>query len=58
MHWEEEGAFTGEISIRMLKSLGCSIVELGHAERFRYFNEKLNIVNQKMQPETPNHCLL
>ena len=34
-HWEDQGAYTGEISPRDLKGLGCAIVELGHAERRR-----------------------
>lgn len=34
-HWEDSGAFTGEVSPAMCKEVGCSIVELGHAERRR-----------------------
>jgi triosephosphate isomerase len=37
--WEDRGAYTGEVSPAVLKSLGCSIVELGHAERRRLFGE-------------------
>ncbi|KAJ6122931.1 triosephosphate isomerase [Penicillium capsulatum] len=37
--WEEYGAFTGEVSPAAIKSLGCSIVELGHAERRAIFGE-------------------
>lgn len=37
--WEDTGAFTGEVSPRSLKTLGCSLVELGHAERRRFFGE-------------------
>ncbi|CZT10200.1 hypothetical protein WAI453_009326 [Rhynchosporium graminicola] len=37
--WEDSGAFTGEVSPAVLKSIGCSIVELGHAERRRLFGE-------------------
>lgn len=37
--WEDFGAYTGEVSPAVLKSIGCSIVELGHAERRRLFNE-------------------
>ena len=48
MHWEDEGAFTGEISVKMLKSLGCSIIELGHAERFKFFNEKFEFLVQNV----------
>ncbi|KAJ5484005.1 triosephosphate isomerase [Penicillium diatomitis] len=38
--WEAYGAYTGEVSPAALKSLGCSIVELGHAERRAIFGEK------------------
>ena len=39
MHWDDWGAFTGEISAPMLQELDVDLVELGHAERRRYFNE-------------------
>ena len=39
MHWEEWGAYTGEISAPMLRELGVDLVELGHAERRRYFSD-------------------
>ena len=48
MHWEEKGAFTGEVSASMLKSCGCQIVEIGHAERIKYFNENLIHMNKKI----------
>ena len=38
-HWESQGAFTGEISIRMLKDCGVSYVILGHSERRQIFFE-------------------
>jgi len=47
MHWEDSGAFTGEISPLMLKDLGCSFVILGHSERRQYFHETNEIVNKK-----------
>ena len=47
MHWEASGAFTGEISGSMLKSLGCQYVILGHSERRQYFFETNEIVNKK-----------
>ena len=39
MHFSESGAFTGEISASMLKSIGVNTVILGHSERRAYFNE-------------------
>jgi len=48
MHWAEWGAFTGEISAPMLEELGMDLVELGHAERRRYFNETDAEVNCKV----------
>lgn len=48
MHFEEKGAFTGEISASMLKSCGCKIIELGHSERIKFFNENLSLINKKI----------
>ena len=39
MHWAENGAYTGEVSAKMLKSIGVEYVILGHSERRQYFNE-------------------
>lgn len=47
MHWEESGAFTGEISGAMLKDLNCSFVILGHSERRQLFHETDENVNLK-----------
>lgn len=49
MHWEIEGAFTGEISPAMLKDVGCSYVIIGHSERRQYFRETDEIVNKKIK---------
>ncbi len=49
MHWEEKGAFTGEISAEMLKSAGCQFVILGHSERRQYFGETDATVNKKIK---------
>jgi triosephosphate isomerase len=47
MHWEAEGAYTGEISASMLRDLYCHYVILGHSERREYFGETDEIVNKK-----------
>lgn len=48
MHWEENGAYTGEISGVMLSDLGIDYVILGHSERRAYFNETDETVNKKV----------
>lgn len=48
MHWEDEGAYTGEISPKMLKEIGINIIELGHSERRQYYNENDFTVNKKV----------
>jgi triosephosphate isomerase (TIM) len=47
MHWEKEGAFTGEVSGGMLVELGCEGVIIGHSERRQYFCETDESVNRK-----------
>lgn len=49
MHWEEKGAYTGEISGEMLKSINCEYVIIGHSERRQYFNETDETVNKKVK---------
>lgn len=46
-HWGEEGAFTGEISARMLAEIGCRFVILGHSERRELFAETNRRINMK-----------
>lgn len=48
MHWEKNGAFTGEISAQMLRELYVRYVVLGHSERRSLFNETDEIVNKKV----------
>ena len=49
MHYEDKGAFTGEISSGMLKDIGCTYVIIGHSERRKYFHEQDNDVNLKVK---------
>lgn len=48
MHWEKNGAFTGEISSDMLVAAGCEYVILGHSERRQLFQETDGQINQKI----------
>jgi triosephosphate isomerase len=49
MHWEKQGAFTGETSAGMLLASGCTHVIVGHSERRQYFGETDDIVNLKLK---------
>jgi triosephosphate isomerase len=48
LHWEREGAFTGEVSAWMLKEAGAEYVIIGHSERRRLFGETDETVNRKL----------
>lgn len=49
LFWEDEGAYTGEISPAMLKDLGCHYVIVGHSERRAYFHETDEDVRRKVE---------
>jgi triosephosphate isomerase len=49
MHFEDKGAFTGEVSAAMLKSAGCEYVILGHSERRAIFGESDEMINKKIK---------
>ncbi|MBW2545310.1 MAG: triose-phosphate isomerase [Deltaproteobacteria bacterium] len=49
MHWDEKGAFTGEVSAGMLVDAGCYYVILGHSERRTLFGEKDSDINKKIK---------
>ena len=49
LHYENDGAYTGEISAKMLKSLGVTYVVVGHSERRQYFSETDEVVAKKVK---------
>ncbi len=49
VYWEDQGAYTGEVSAPMLKDAGCSCVVIGHSERRQYFGETNETVNKKIK---------
>ena len=55
MHWKEKGAYTGEISGQMLKSIGVEYVIIGHSERRQYFAETDVTVNLKVKSALENN---
>ncbi len=62
VHQENSGAYTGEISVEMLKSVGCTHVIIGHSERRHYFSEENELLNQKIRKVigaglTPIYCI-
>lgn len=54
MHWEDSGAYTGEISPIMLKEIGIDYCIIGHSERRQYFNETDETVNKKVKVALKN----
>ena len=56
MHWEEKGAYTGEVSPNMLKCINVEYVIIGHSERRQYFAETDETVNKKIKSAL-NHGL-
>ena len=49
MHWEDQGAFTGEVSAPMLREIGVDYCIIGHSERRQYFAETDETVNKKVR---------
>ncbi len=49
VHWQDQGAFTGEISASMLIGAGCRYVIIGHSERRQYFGETDELINRKLR---------
>jgi triosephosphate isomerase len=49
VHWEANGAYTGKVSVDMLKSVGCEYVIIGHSEQRQYFGETDESVNKKVK---------
>jgi len=48
LHWEDRGPYTGEVSGADLKAVGCTLVEVGHAERREHFGEGPDVVRRKL----------
>lgn len=55
--WEDDGAYTGEVSGVFLKALHCKYVIVGHSERRKYFNETDETVNRRAQAAFRNELL-
>ena len=49
VYWQDDGAFTGEVSAPMLKDVGCAYVIIGHSERRQFFGETNDTVNKKVK---------
>ena len=54
IHFEESGAYTGEVSAKMLKAIGVEYVIIGHSERRQYFSETDETVNKKVKTALEN----
>jgi triosephosphate isomerase len=54
LHWEQQGAFTGEISGPMLRDLGCTYVIVGHSERRTLFGERDDDIHKKVRSALAN----
>ncbi len=55
--WQNEGAYTGEISPAMIKDLGCKYILIGHSERQIYFNENEEMVKKKLEIALKNELI-
>lgn len=54
LYWQDEGAFTGEVSCKMLKDVGATFVIIGHSERRQHFGETNQTVNNKLRSALNN----
>jgi triosephosphate isomerase (TIM) len=57
VYFQEKGAFTGEISVSMIKSVGCKYVIIGHSERRQYFDETNDLLNKKVKMSLENNLI-
>jgi triosephosphate isomerase len=57
LHWEDQGAYTGEVSGRMLRAVGCTHVIIGHSERRQHFGETDESVSRKVKAALRNSLL-
>lgn len=55
LFWEDEGAYTGEVSAVMLKDVGCHYVIIGHSERRRLFGDHNEGINKKLHVALDHH---
>jgi triosephosphate isomerase len=57
MHFEENGAYTGEVAPKMLEAMGVEYVVIGHSERRQYFNETDETVNKKVKKSLEHNLI-